>query len=154
MWTGLYMPSAYGLNIIFIVLKSAQILIHNILENIEWIWPISGPNRAFQMYQILYRTLWANHTIPECTMIPPVAEFCFNNLEGWIWGQFEGINEPQILTQSQEGDNTGLNYACMLPFIWSKLVKYTPFYDNLKCLKMPTMKAVQVNYYSYLIIMS
>ncbi len=87
------------------------------------------------MYQILYRTIWANLTNPECTMIPPVAEFCFNmnelifvqvilmyienkfdrgwdlrNLEDLIWGQFEGNNKPQILTKSQVGDNRGLNY--------------------------------------------
>ncbi len=30
------------------------------------------------MYQILYTTLWINPNDPECTMIPPVAEFGFN----------------------------------------------------------------------------
>ncbi len=32
-----------------------------------------------------------------------------SNLEGWIWGQFEGTNKPQILTKSHVGDNRGLN---------------------------------------------
>ena len=77
MWTGLYTPGAYGPNVIFMVLKSAQILNHNRLSYIEWIWLISGLYSAFQMYQILYTTLWATHTNPECTMIPPVAEFGF-----------------------------------------------------------------------------
>ncbi len=68
------------------VFKSAQILILNMLSYIEWIWPILGLYSAFQMYQILYTTLWAKHTTPECTMTPPVAEFGFN------------MNEP-IFTQ-------------------------------------------------------
>ena len=72
------MPSAYGPNILFMVLKSAQILIHNMLNNIEWIWPISGLYSAFQMFQILYTILWKNLTNPEFTMTPPVAEFGFN----------------------------------------------------------------------------
>ena len=61
----------------FTVLKSAQILNHNMLSYPEWIYLISGRYSAFQMNQILYTTLWANHTNSECTMSPPVAEFGF-----------------------------------------------------------------------------
>ena len=78
MWTGLYMPSAYGPNVLFIALISSFTTSEHAFSNIEWIWPIPGPYSAFQMYQILYRTLWANPTNPKCTMIPPVAEFGFN----------------------------------------------------------------------------
>ena len=60
------------------VIKSAQILIYNMLNNIEWIWLILGLYSAFQMFQILYTILWENLTNPECTMTPPVAEFGFN----------------------------------------------------------------------------
>ena len=72
------MPSAYGPNTLFMVLQSAKILVHNVVSNIGWIWPISGQSSAFQMYQILYTTLWTNANNPECIMIPPVAEFGFN----------------------------------------------------------------------------
>ncbi len=48
-----------------------------------------GLYSAFQMYQILCTTLWANPTTPEYTMIPPVAEFGFNMNE-LIFAQ--GIN--------------------------------------------------------------
>ena len=72
------MPSAYGPYILFMVLKSAQILIHNTFNNIECLWPILGLYSAFQVYQILYTTLWEHLTNPECIMIPPVAEFGFS----------------------------------------------------------------------------
>ncbi len=38
----------------------------------------------------------------------------------------------------------------LMPLIWSKSVKYNPFYDSFKCLKMPKMKPVHV-YCSFLI---
>ncbi len=59
------------------VLQLAKILIHDVVSNICWIWPVSGQSSAFQMYQILYTTLWTNANNPECTMTPPVAEFGF-----------------------------------------------------------------------------
>ncbi len=77
MWTGYYIPRAYGPNPLFLVLQLAKILIHDAVINICWIWPVSGQSSAFQMYQILYTTLWTNANNPECTMIPPVAEFGF-----------------------------------------------------------------------------
>ncbi len=78
MWTGFYMPSAYGPNPLFMLSQLAEILFHSVVSNIGWIWPISGQSSAFQMYQILYTTLWTNTINPESTMIPPVAEFGFN----------------------------------------------------------------------------
>ncbi len=89
------MPSAYGPNVPFMVLKSAQILIHNMFSNIEWIWPISGLYIAFHMYQILYATLWANPAYPECTMSPPVAEFGFNRNK-LIFAQVINVYRKQI----------------------------------------------------------
>ncbi len=78
MWTGFYMPSACGPNPLFMLSQLAEILIHNVVSNIGWIWPISAKSSAFQIYQILYTTLWTNDYIPKYTMIPPVAQFGFN----------------------------------------------------------------------------
>ena len=77
------------------VLKSSQILIHNMLSYIEWIWPILILYSAFQMYQIFYTTLWANLTTPEYTKIPPLAEFGFNMNE-LIFAQVINVYRKQI----------------------------------------------------------
>ncbi len=44
----------------------------------KWIRPFPGLLRAFQMNQNLYTTQWDDTKSPECTIIPHLADICFN----------------------------------------------------------------------------
>ncbi len=76
-----------------------------------------------------------------------------NSARGGIWeiwkvefgANLKVVTSPRFLHKVRWAI-IGVWIRCMLPFIWPKSVKYTPFYDNFKCLKMPKMKAVHVNY--------